>query len=142
MDSANDGTFWTVCFGSSPRERRAGGWFSVAAFIWAVAWVAAVYTLGHQLVAAPMSWVIAAVPAVFGVTMLLLFARYLRELDELQRRIQLGALAFGLGVTWIAITAYPVFELAGAPKAGSASYILVMVLSYMAGNVVAWVRYR
>ncbi|HET7133643.1 MAG TPA: hypothetical protein VFJ95_15425, partial [Gammaproteobacteria bacterium] len=80
MNSANDGSFWTVCFGSSPRERRAGGWFSVAAFIWAVAWVGAVYALGHRLVAAPASLLIAAVPAIFGLTMLLLFVRYLHEL--------------------------------------------------------------
>lgn len=142
MERRKDGGFWTVCFGSSPRERRAGGWFSVAGLAWAVAWVTAVHTLGHKLVAPPASLAVAAAPAVLAVVMLLLFMRYLRELDELQRRIQLGALAFSLGAMWIAVTAYPVFELAGAPKAASAPYVLVMAVSYMVGNIIAWVRYR
>lgn len=142
MEPIRDSGFWTVCFGRGPRERRAAGRFVVGSSVSAVSFVAAAYALKHQLVAAPVSWAVAAVPPIVTVAALLVFVRYLRELDELQRRIQLGALAFGLGATWVAITGYPLFELVGAPKADPSSYLLVMVLSYVLGNVVAWIRYR
>lgn len=142
MEPRKNGSFWTVCFGSSPRERQTAGWFSVASLVWAASWVAAAYIFKNRLVAAPASLAVAAVPGVFAVTMVLVFMRYLRELDELQRRIQLGALAFSLGATWVAIATYPLFETAGALKADSAPYIFLMVLAYMVGNIVAWVRYR
>ena len=142
MEPIRDSGFWTVCFGSGPRERWAGGWFVAASLAWAMSFVAATYALRRELVAPPVSWAVAAVPPVVAVATLLVFVRYLRELDELQRRIQLGALAFGLGAMSIAITGYPLFELLGAPKADSSRYLLVMVLSYVLGNVVAWIRYR
>src|SRR5262245_33625873 len=113
MERSRDAGFWAVCFGSSPRERGAGAWFAVGSAIWAAAFVAASYVLMHERVAAPVTWAVAAVPAVAAVAALLVFVRYLRELDELQRRIQLGALAFALAAAWIAIPAYPLFELAG-----------------------------
>lgn len=142
MEPRKDGSFWSVCFGSSPRERQAAGWFSAASLAWAASWVAAAYVFKHELAGATASLAVAAVPGLFAVSMVLVFARYLRELDELQRRIQLGALAFSLGATWVAIATYPLFETAGAPKADSAPYIMVMVLAYTAGNIVAWIRYR
>jgi hypothetical protein len=142
MEPRTESGFWTTCFGSSPRERWAATWFAVTCLAWAVSFVAAAAVLNRELVAARASWAVAAVPAVFAVATLLVCVRYLRELDELQRRVQLGALAFACGMTWVAIAAYPLFELVGAPKADSSSYMLVMVFSYMVGIIVAGVRYR
>src|SRR3954465_9805496 len=124
MEQREDRGFLAHCFGGSARERRACAWFSAGCLAWAAAFVESSYALKHELVAAPASWLVAAAPAAAPVAGLLVFVHYLRELDELQRRIQLGALAFALAAAWIAIPAYPLLELAGAPKAASAVYVV------------------
>ena len=142
MEPSRDGGFWTVCFGNGARERRAAGWFVAACAAWAAVLLLAAYVLKHQIVATPAAWAVAAVPALGAIGTVLVFVRFLRDLDELQRGIQIGALAFGFGAMWVAISSYPLFERVGAPAADSEHYVLVMMLAYMIGNVVAWIRYR
>jgi hypothetical protein len=143
MAQQEDRGFLARCFGSSPRERQAGAWLSRVCLVYALTFVGSTYALKHELVGAPVSWLVAAAPAAAAAAVLLVFVRYLRELDELQRRIQLGALAFALGAAWVAISAYPLLGLTGAPPmAGPALCIAVMALAYCLGIVVAGVRYR
>ena len=47
--------------------------------------------------------------------MVLTYIRFVRDADELQKSIQLHALAFGFGATWLAMTGYGLFEELGAP---------------------------
>jgi hypothetical protein len=88
------------------------------------------------------SWAIAAVPIILGVLVLFTYRRFLRESDELQRQIQLEALALGLGVGWVAISSYPLFERLGAPPLDTADYVLVMAVSYSLGSILGWRKYR
>jgi hypothetical protein len=60
-------------------------------------------------------WLVAALPLVVAVGAMWSWARYLREADELQRRIQLNALAFGFGVSLFSVGSYAVLVVAGAP---------------------------
>ena len=142
MAQQEDPGFLARCFGGGRRERRAGAWLVAGCEAFAVAFVGSTYMLKHELVGAPVSWLVAAAPVAAAVVVVLVFVHYLRELDELQRRIQLDALAFSLAALWVAITAYPLLELTGAPKAGPALYILIMALAYVLGIMVAGVRYR
>jgi hypothetical protein len=57
-----------------------------------------------------------ALPIVVGAVVVWSFARYLREADELQRGIQLNALALGFGVTFIWVTTYTALQGVGALK--------------------------
>ena len=61
-------------------------------------------------------WLVAALPLVIAAGALWFWLRYLREADELQRRIQLNAVAFGFGVTFFWITSYSALIAAGAPR--------------------------
>ena len=62
-----------------------------------------------------LHWLVAALPLLIGAGALWFWLRYLREADELQRRIQLNAVAFGFGVTFVWITSYAALIAAGAP---------------------------
>jgi hypothetical protein len=61
-------------------------------------------------------WFLAALPLSIAAGAMWFFARYLREADELQRRIQLNALALGFGVTFFWIATYGGLIEAGAPR--------------------------
>jgi O-antigen/teichoic acid export membrane protein len=64
---------------------------------------------------APWRYVVVVLPVVPLCFALLAFLRYFRRMDELQRRIQLEALAFSFGVTTIVTITYGFLERAGAP---------------------------
>ena len=63
-----------------------------------------------------LHWLAAALPLLIGAGALWFWLRYLREADELQRRVQLNAVAFGFGVTFLWITSYSALIAAGAPR--------------------------
>ena len=78
--------------------------------------VAVVRHFRRELVpAGVLHWLVAALPLLIGAGALWFWLRYLREADELQRRIQLNAVAFGFGVTFVWITSYAALIAAGAP---------------------------
>jgi hypothetical protein len=78
--------------------------------------VAVVRHFRRELVpAGVLHWLVAALPLLIGAGSLWFWLRYLREADELQRRIELNAVAFGFGVTFVWITSYRALTAAGAP---------------------------
>jgi hypothetical protein len=90
----------------------------------------------------PVSWLLAALPSVAGFFVLIAYGRFLREADELQRIIQLQALALGFGGTFFALAGYRVFERLGAPAGGFDEITLVMALFYSIAIFLGWWRYR
>jgi hypothetical protein len=79
------------------------------------------------------------VPACFG---LLAFVRFLRRLDELQRRIQLEAIGFAFGATAILTFAYGFLEDVGLPHLSWTLILPFMVLLWGLGLAIASWRYR
>ena len=73
---------------------------------------------------------------------LLALGRFLREADELQRTIQLQALALGFGAGFFALPGYRIFERLGAPAADIADFTMVMAFFYVIGAFLGWRRYR
>ena len=72
------------------------------------------------------------------------FTRYLRALDELQRKIMLDSLAVTLGVGWVLGFAYVVADGAGlvANEAGVAVLSALLSVVYMTAIVIGRLRYR
>jgi len=85
--------------------------------------------------------VLAALPTAVGVVALLGFGRFLREADELQRRIQLEALTMGFGACLFAGFGYRLFEGLGAPVASISDASIAMVFFYLIGLWVGRRRY-
>ena len=81
---------------------------AMAAYVALILW--SVYTLKHNSPPQPWLAIIAGLPAlpILGVGAALYF--YLNDLDELQRRIQIEALAFGCSITVLIALSYGFLE--------------------------------
>jgi hypothetical protein len=134
---------WARCGDTTPEDRRNQLRVLWALAVWAVCFVGGSLLIKRELVTpGPVGWLIALLPMVAGLFVLLAYGRFLRQADELQRLIQLQALALGFGGGWLAMTGYRLFERIGAPAAESGDYILVMALCYAVGSLLGWRRYR
>ena len=71
--------------------------------------------------------------------MMLAFRRFLREADELQRRIQLEALALGFGAAVVGAAAYRLLERAGATDVSDV--IMILAVGYSVGVIAGQRRY-
>jgi hypothetical protein len=89
-----------------------------------------------------ISWAVAFLPLAIGALVIWFHFRHLQTCDELQRKIQLDALALGFGITVIAITTYPVLELAGAPHLKPNYFLIAGVLTYMGACIYGTWRHK
>jgi hypothetical protein len=110
---------------------------------WAVVFVGSVRLVRSDLLpAGAIPWIVASVPSVAAVFVLVAYSRYLRQTDELQRLIQLQALALGFGGGFFAICGYSLFEELGAPATEGVDIVVVMPVLYTIGVLVGTWRYR
>ena len=93
---------------------------TVVLLVWTLAWVAslAAARLGPQFLwnsdRQPLaSWAAVAVNVLVGIGWIVIFARFLRALDDLQRKIMLDTLAVTLGAGWVGGFAFFVADAAG-----------------------------
>ena len=78
-----------------------------------------------------------------GIGMIVTYMRFLTELDELQRKIQLDSLALSLGVALVGSFSYSLLVTAKFISDAEISHIiLLMGLTYMVGIIVGQIRYR
>ena len=90
----------------------------------------------------PVKTLVALTPLVPAALALAAYLRFLSRMDELGRRIQLEALAFGFGAAGMLTFAYGFLENAGFPQL---SYIWVfpaMIFLWGIGGAIASYRYR
>ena len=133
---------------STDVRARATGRISLA--LWALAWLLSAVlarfgpsALWHS--EPTLSWVAIGINVAVGVGVLVVHARYLRRVDELQRKITLDAMAISLGVAVVGEIAY---ALASAARLVSfdvnvATYITVLVcVVYAVASVAGNLRYR
>lgn len=116
---------------------------------WGAAWVASLALArfgpglwGESQHAA--TWVAIGVNVVIGVVWIVSFARFLRAIDDLQRKILLDALAAALGAGWILGSAYVVADASGLIPGGIDFVVLPIVMGvvYLVAFVVGRIRYR
>lgn len=145
MSQASDPreSFWTRCVGQTPRDQRNMKRLLGIYLTWTVLFTGATQLIKRDLLpAGPIPWVVAALPSVVGIFVVVAYARFLREADELQRLIHLNALAFGFGGGWIAVSGYRVLERAGAPTADIADATIALAIFYSIGIIRGTWRYR
>jgi len=117
--------------------------------LWTLAWVAslALARFGPSLLwdsQQMASWAAVAINLAFGIGWIAAHARYLREIDELQRKIMQDAMAVTLGVAWVVGFAYVVADAADliARDVGIGALSVLMAVVYMVATVVGQLRYR
>lgn len=117
--------------------------------LWTLAWLAtlAAARLGPELVwdAQPVaSWAAVVVNLLVGIAWIVAFARYLRAVDDLWRKISQDALAATLGVGWVAGFAFFVADAAGLITAqlNIGLFPALLGVIYMTAVLIGWLRYR
>lgn len=138
-----DSNLWRLlCGDTTPRDRRNVLRFLAVMAAWAAAFLGGIALIERDVVAdGPIAWGLAALNLVLAAAVILAYARFLREADELQRRIHLQALALGFGGGWLTVTGYRLFELLGAPYVDRGSVILVMAVLYSVSLVLGQRRF-
>jgi hypothetical protein len=103
----------------------------------------AALSAGFELAAVPpaLGWALALANAALGVAAVWSYFRLLRRADELERKIQVEALALGFGAGAVAMMADRLAERAGAAPLDVNDALLVMLLAYAVGVVLARRRY-
>ena len=116
---------------------------------WTLAWLTtlAVARFGPGNVWDPqqlvLSWAAVAVNLVVGIGWIVAFTRFLRAIDELQRKILQDALAVTLGVGWVVGFAYVVAHTAGlVGDVNVASVPVLLGVVYLVAIAVGKLRYR
>ena len=116
--------------------------FLTAMIAYAVVLIASVFLIKHS---PPQAWwriplsLTPMIPIFFA---LRAFLRFFQRIDELQRRIQLEALALSFGVTCIVTFSYGLLEYAGFP---AISWIWIppfMIALWSVGTTIASQRYQ
>ena len=129
----------------TPRDKiniRRNGWWCAA---WAGSMFLMWYLIGQDRGLVPqglLTWLIAVVPVVIGALVIRSYTRFVREADELQRTIQLNALAISFGVMIIAMTTYPALVRIGAPGIDHSEFAAFGIFLYLGLASFGVYRYR
>lgn len=142
MNETTKEPFWERCGDTTPRDRRNMVWVVGALFFWALSFAGVQKLIEKDLLpAGPLPWLLAALPAVAGILVIVMYGRFLRDLDELQRLIQLQGIALAFGGAYFAYAGYQIFERLGAPPADMSAYVVVWSVLYSFRSYFGWRRF-
>jgi hypothetical protein len=109
--------------------------------LWMVCFFGATIAFEVEALPAGLGYAAALANAVLGVIAVWSYFRLLRGVDELERKIQVEALALGFGAGAVGMMAYRLLERAGAPRLDINDALLVMLAAYGVGVLLARRRY-
>ena len=116
---------------------------------WGFAWVAslALARFGPEMWGESqqaVTWVAVGINLVAGVGWIVAFARFLRTIDDLQRKIVQDALAAALGAGWVLGSAYVVADAGGLLADGIDLVVLPIIMgaTFLVVFLVGKIRYR
>jgi hypothetical protein len=125
----------------TPRDLRNyrvfGAWMLAAC----LAFSAATLLIDGGFIPASVGWVMTAATAVLMLIATRSYVVFLRNADELLRKVHIEALALAFGVGLVAMMVYRLCERLGAPKLDVNDGGLVLVLVWIAGQLFGGRRY-
>ena len=89
----------------------------------------------------PVAWGLTAVTIVLLMMMVRSYIRFIRDADELLRKVQLEALALSFGATLVFILGYRLCERIGAPKLDVDDPLILMMVVFAIGQWIGMKRY-
>lgn len=127
----------------TPRDRRNLRQFNSWTFGWAVSLVAASLALTRGWIVSPiLVWSAIATSCLLGLAACWMYVRFLREADELLRKIQLEGLAIGFGVGCVFVGGALLAEASGLPRVDPSAPMVAMLAGWSVGQWLAARRYR
>ena len=128
--------------GDTEKDRSNNKRLTIWSLIWAASIIAATWVMTNFDLAAPLQWLLVAIPNLFAIVVIRAYLRFLRMTDELQRKVQIEGLAVGFGAGYTFAIGYLVAEAAGAPSLDIPVLILIMTAGWLLGNVFAMRQYQ
>jgi hypothetical protein len=97
--------------------------------------------LSRELVPAIAGWMLTAATAVLMMLTMRSYILFLRQADELLRKVHLEALAFAFGAGIVSMMVWRLCERLGAPKLDVNDASLIMLVTWVAGQYIGARRY-
>ena len=127
---------------SSPRDRRNQWRITLWSLVWALSFVAVTLGIKKEWLSFGAALAGVAGTALLGIATLLAYRRFLREADELQRKIEVEALALAFGVGLVGGLTYWLLAVQGGVPAMDFIYVFfVMIITYPVGVLVGRRKY-
>lgn len=128
---------------ATPQDKRNGRRFNLWCLAWALAYVGAHWALkGDSELATALVWLLVATPILLMIGTVFSYMHFLRNADELLQKIQIQGLAMGFGAAVVFVTGYQLLEAAGASEMQTDHLLMVMMFSWIAGQLHGLWRYR
>ncbi len=139
MKSEVESSSWRA---GMPRRDWRNQWHLIGwIFAWMLSFVGASALLRFGWVGGSAGYLVALLPNLLGVATFWSFLRFLREADELQRKIRLEALGWGFGCGAVFMVGYQLLERAGFPPIDTADPLVVMSFAWAMATLVLTRRY-
>lgn len=129
------------CGDMTRRDRRNLRRFLVWALVWMAAFLLASFAFRLGWVSGPLVYPVALFPSALGVWAVRTFLRFLREADELQRKIQLESLGWAFGCGAVFMIGYRLLERAGLPQLDTSDPLAIMMVCWALATVALGRRY-
>lgn len=113
----------------------------ISGVLYLVTLIGAMYLLENDLDQSTQIAIVL-VPTIPGIWILVSLGRAIASLDELQRRIQMEAIAIGFGISGMVALTYGLLGMVGVPQAGWIYVPVVMVFGWFLGKMWTLWRYR
>lgn len=134
MSEETGATSWLACGDATARDRRNLGRYQLALVLFALVYLAANYLVAAgQVPPGGAGWLVAIIPSAVALLPVAAFVRFLSEADELQRVIQLQALALGFAAGFVLWPSIRLLERLGTPVS---QWHTVLPMAIIAGYVV------
>ncbi|GIU45424.1 hypothetical protein TUM4438_18860 [Shewanella sairae] len=133
-----------ICAKGLPkRDLKNANRVNLLALLWAATLMLSTYlTEGEQLNSVILA-IVFSLHTLIGIAMLVSYRHFLIQLDEMERKVQLEALALSVGVTIISFSSYSILENGAiVPPLNAAYLIALMALTYMVGIIKGRINYR
>ena len=132
---------WTCADLLTPVDARNLRAFNVWLLGWALSFAVSTILIKLDILPEIVGYCLVALTLVLGVGAIKRYISFLREADELLKKIQLEALAIGFGGVAVFALAWRLLEQLGAPVIPGAGLVSIMLVSWAVGQRIGIRRY-
>ncbi len=129
------------CGGLTEKDKRNQRRFASWTLAWGLAFVVATLLFRFNLVSGGLGYLVALGPTGVAVGAVLAYLRFIREADELQRKIQLEGIAWGFGCWAVFMMGYRLLERAGLPPMDTSDPLVLMMVAWAIASLILSRRY-